>query len=66
MCLDRTLTPAVLQGLEPALLKGPCSRFGDIAANAGVLGLLDQSTTTIHELPDWIGLTARCVLTTKW
>jgi hypothetical protein len=34
------------RGLLPALAQGPLSRFGDTAANAGVLALLEQ-----HDLP---------------
>jgi len=34
------------RGLGPALLQGPLSRFGDTAANAGVLALLDGHDST--------------------
>lgn len=34
------------RGLGPALLQGPLSRFGDTAANSGVLALLESSDTT--------------------
>ena len=34
------------RGYVPALLQGPLSRFGDTAANAGILALLDSSDTT--------------------
>ena len=34
------------RGLVPALLQAPLSRFGDTAANAGVLSLLDNIETT--------------------
>jgi len=34
------------RGLAPALLQGPLSRFGDTAANTGVLAFLDQHENT--------------------
>ncbi len=34
------------RGLAPALIQGPLSRFGDTAANAGMLALWDQSEST--------------------
>ncbi|CAE6408970.1 unnamed protein product [Rhizoctonia solani] len=38
------------QGLGPALFQGPVSRFGDTAANAGILALL-QSNSYLNKLP---------------
>ncbi|KZT65524.1 mitochondrial carrier [Daedalea quercina L-15889] len=38
------------QGLTAALIQGPVSRFGDTAANAGILALL-QSNTFMRKLP---------------
>ncbi|KAF8152223.1 mitochondrial carrier [Crassisporium funariophilum] len=38
------------QGLSAALIQGPVSRFGDTAANAGILALL-QSNTYMKKLP---------------
>ena len=38
------------RGLGPALIQGPLSRFGDTAANAGVLSLLENSAST-RDLP---------------
>jgi len=38
------------QGLGPALIQGPVSRFGDTAANAGILALL-QSNSYLKDLP---------------
>lgn len=38
------------RGYVPALIQGPLSRFGDTAANAGALALLDSSDLT-KELP---------------
>lgn len=34
------------RGLAPALIQGPLSRFGDTAANTGVLALLDNTEAT--------------------
>lgn len=34
------------RGYGPAIFQGPLSRFGDTAANAGILALLDSSDTT--------------------
>lgn len=34
------------RGVGPALLQGPLSRFGDTAANAGVLALMESSEST--------------------
>ena len=38
------------QGLTAALVQGPISRFGDTAANAGILALL-QSNSYMKKLP---------------
>jgi hypothetical protein len=38
------------QGLTAALIQGPVSRFGDTAANAGILALL-ESNPYMRELP---------------
>ncbi|ELU39083.1 metalloendopeptidase [Rhizoctonia solani AG-1 IA] len=38
------------QGIGPALVQGPVSRFGDTAANAGILALL-QSNSYLSKLP---------------
>ncbi|PTD09470.1 hypothetical protein FCULG_00007652 [Fusarium culmorum] len=38
------------QGIAPALFQGPISRFGDTAANAGILALL-QSNPYLKDLP---------------
>eukprot|EP01025_Chloroclados_australasicus_P001276 TRINITY_DN103599_c0_g1_i1.p2 TRINITY_DN103599_c0_g1~~TRINITY_DN103599_c0_g1_i1.p2 ORF type:complete len:114 (+),score=14.99 TRINITY_DN103599_c0_g1_i1:1-342(+) len=37
--------PRFYRGLLPALIQGPLSRFGDTAANAGALALLDSYDT---------------------
>ncbi|TDZ19331.1 Mitochondrial RNA-splicing protein MRS4 [Colletotrichum orbiculare MAFF 240422] len=41
------------QGLGPALIQGPISRFGDTAANAGILALL-ESNKFLNQLPTLI------------
>ncbi|KAF9449225.1 mitochondrial carrier [Macrolepiota fuliginosa MF-IS2] len=41
------------QGLTAALVQGPVSRFGDTAANAGILALLN-SNTYMRELPEYV------------
>jgi hypothetical protein len=38
--------PRLYKGLGPALLQGPLSRFGDTAANAGMLSIMDQYSET--------------------
>merc|ERR1719215_1725628 len=38
------------QGLGPALMQAPISRFGDVAANQGVLSLMEEFDTT-RDLP---------------
>lgn len=40
------------QGIGPALLQGPLTRFGDAAANAGVLAFLDG--TDARQWPIWL------------
>ncbi|KAF8818148.1 putative MC family transporter [Cardiosporidium cionae] len=42
--------PRFYSGLVPALMQSPLSRFGDTAANVGVLALLDSSPST-NDLP---------------
>mmetsp|Transcript_36970 Transcript_36970/g.103241 ORF Transcript_36970/g.103241 Transcript_36970/m.103241 type:complete len:316 (+) Transcript_36970:31-978(+) len=41
------------RGVGPALIQGPMSRFGDTAANAGVLALLESSDST-RDLPVFV------------
>jgi hypothetical protein len=38
--------PRFYQGLSAALVQGPASRFGDTAANTGILTLLDSFDET--------------------
>eukprot|EP01060_Flectonema_neradi_P031737 TRINITY_DN489_c2_g4_i1.p1 TRINITY_DN489_c2_g4~~TRINITY_DN489_c2_g4_i1.p1 ORF type:complete len:460 (+),score=113.71 TRINITY_DN489_c2_g4_i1:62-1441(+) len=42
--------PRFYRGIVPALAQGPLSRFGDTAANVGMLHLLDQNAST-RDLP---------------
>ena len=42
--------PRLYRGLVPALMQAPLSRFGDTAANVGVLALLDSKAET-RDLP---------------
>lgn len=41
------------QGLTAALIQGPVSRFGDTAANAGILALLNSNPYT-RGLPEYV------------
>lgn len=43
--------PRFYKGLLPALAQGPLSRFGDTAANAGMLSFL-QTIPSLQELPN--------------
>lgn len=45
--------PRYYQGLAAALVQGPVSRFGDTAANAGILALL-ESNKFMRTLPKFI------------
>jgi len=47
VCLDVIV---ILQGVLPALMQGPLSRFGDTAANTGVLTAMNTMHTT-RDLP---------------
>ena len=38
--------PRFYRGVAPALLQGPLSRFGDTAANTGVMTLMDSMDST--------------------
>lgn len=42
--------PRFYQGLPAALIQAPISRFGDMAANAGILALLESNPRT-RQLP---------------
>ncbi|PPQ69002.1 hypothetical protein CVT26_001936 [Gymnopilus dilepis] len=45
--------PRYYQGLTAALIQGPVSRFGDTAANAGILALLN-SNGYLKQMPDLV------------
>ena len=45
--------PRYYQGLAAALVQGPVARFGDTAANAGILALL-ESNAFMRTLPKYI------------
>lgn len=49
------------RGVGPALIQGPMSRFGDTAANTGMLALLDSMESTVN-LP--IGIKTLCASVT--
>jgi len=53
------------RGLLPALAQGPLSRFGDTAANAGTLALLDSYDST-RDLGAWIKTGAASVTAGAW
>jgi len=53
------------QGLMPALIHGPASRFGDTAANAGMLALLDRHVET-KNLPIVLKTAAGSVASAVW
>lgn len=45
--------PRFYQGLYAALIQGPLARFGDTAANAGIIALL-QSNPYMRRLPELV------------
>eukprot|EP00055_Hartaetosiga_balthica_P005414 m.15851 g.15851 ORF g.15851 m.15851 type:complete len:291 (-) comp4532_c0_seq1:314-1186(-) len=53
------------RGLGPALLQGPLSRFGDTAANSGVLTLLDSMDST-RDLPVAVKTLAASFTAASW
>lgn len=57
--------PRFYQGLLPALIQGPASRFGDTAANAGVLALLESFEET-KELPVMLKTAAASATAASW
>lgn len=52
--------PRFYRGVAPALIQGPLSRFGDVAANAGALALFDSMDQT-RDLPMWVKTAAASV-----
>lgn len=57
--------PRFYQGLLPALVQGPASRFGDTAANAGVITLLDSFDET-KDLPVLVKTAAASATAASW
>lgn len=53
------------QGAGPALIQGPLARFGDTAANAGMLALLDNSEST-RSLPTGVKTIASSAAAAAW
>ena len=54
------------QGFLPALLQGPLSRFGDTAANVGVLSLLEAHSDETRSLPAAVKTVASASAATLW
>ena len=52
--------PRFYRGIVPALLQGPLSRFGDTAANTGMIAFLDAFETT-ESLPVFVKTIAASV-----
>jgi len=57
--------PRFYQGLAPALIQGPASRFGDTAANTGILTLMDSYDET-RNLPVFIKTAAASTTSALW
>ncbi|CAM9219451.1 unnamed protein product [Phaeothamnion confervicola] len=57
--------PRFYRGLLPALVQGPMSRFGDTAANTGVLALLD-SYDSARDLPVGVKTSLASVAAACW
>merc|ERR1719183_534991 len=53
------------RGIGPALFQGPLSRFGDTAANTGVLTLMDNLPQT-KNLPVWVKTGAASIGAASW
>lgn len=53
------------KGVGPALFQGPLSRFGDTAANAGILSLLNQTDAT-KDLPSPVKTACASVTAAAW
>lgn len=53
------------KGVGPALLQGPLSRFGDTAANTGILALLDANEST-RTLPSPVKTAAASLTAASW
>ena len=57
--------PRFYQGAGPALLQGPLARFGDTAANAGMLALLENNDST-RSLPTGVKTIASSAAAAAW
>jgi len=57
--------PRFYRGVLPALVQGPMSRFGDTAANTGILTLLDNVEST-KELPVFVKTLAASAAAAGW
>lgn len=57
--------PRFYRGLLPALAQAPLSRFGDTAANTGVLAYLDSNTHT-KDLPTGVKTAAASLTSATW
>lgn len=53
------------RGVGPALIQGPMSRFGDTAANTGVLALMESYDDT-KDLPIWVKTMGASVAAALW
>jgi hypothetical protein len=53
------------RGIGPGLLQGPLSRFGDTAANAGMLAILDSRADT-KDLPSAVKTVAASAAAASW
>jgi hypothetical protein len=53
------------RGIGPALLQGPLSRFGDTAANAGVLAYLEGHEST-RDMPVMLKTICASVAAASW
>lgn len=51
--------------MGPALIQGPMSRFGDTAANTGVLALMESYEET-KDLPIWVKTMGASVSAALW
>lgn len=57
--------PRFYRGVGPALIQGPMSRFGDTAANTGVLSLMESYDST-RELPVGVKTVCASVAAALW
>ena len=57
--------PRFYRGVGPALIQGPMSRFGDTAANTGVLSLMESYDST-RGLPVGVKTVCASVAAALW